>query len=104
MPPQGTTSPRNCFNQTVKTYLSPYKINLGLEVLSRREDGYHNINTLFYRLDSPNDTLDVTEAPSVSLTTSDSSLPTGDKNLIVKSIHLASQMDEREMPNISIYL
>lgn len=100
----GTTRRCKCFTRAVKTYLSPYKINLGLEVLSRREDGYHNINTLFYRLDSPNDSLEVTDAPSFSLTTSDTSLPTNSKNLIVKTMHLAAQMDERDMPNLHIYL
>jgi 4-diphosphocytidyl-2-C-methyl-D-erythritol kinase len=29
------------------------KINLGLRVLDRRQDGYHNIQTLFWRLPSP---------------------------------------------------
>lgn len=88
----------------METYKSPCKINLGLEVLNRRDDGYHNINTLFYRLDTPCDVLEVADAPSFSLTTNDTTLPINEKNLVVKAIHLASQMDERELPNLSIYL
>ena len=32
----------------VLNYYAFSKINLGLQVLNRREDGYHNINTVFY--------------------------------------------------------
>ena len=30
---------------------APAKINLGLEIIRRRTDGYHDINTLFASLD-----------------------------------------------------
>mgnify|MGYP000520592800 CR=1 FL=1 len=29
------------------TYLSPAKLNLGLRILNKREDGYHNLKTIF---------------------------------------------------------
>lgn len=32
------------------TYLAPAKINLFLDVIGRRKDGYHNINTVFLKL------------------------------------------------------
>ena len=35
------------------------KINLGLEVLRKRPDGYHDLETLFYPLDNFHDTLEV---------------------------------------------
>jgi 4-diphosphocytidyl-2-C-methyl-D-erythritol kinase len=31
-------------------YFSPCKINIGLQVLNKREDGFHNIETIFYSL------------------------------------------------------
>ena len=35
---------------------APVKINIGLDILSRRNDGYHNLSTLFYPL---NDLYDI---------------------------------------------
>jgi 4-diphosphocytidyl-2-C-methyl-D-erythritol kinase len=31
-------------------YFSPCKINIGLQVLNKREDGFHNIETIFYNI------------------------------------------------------
>ena len=33
------------------TYLSPAKINLFLHITSKRDDGYHNLQTIFQLLD-----------------------------------------------------
>ncbi|MDP0560765.1 MAG: 4-diphosphocytidyl-2C-methyl-D-erythritol kinase, partial [Candidatus Thioglobus sp.] len=33
------------------TYLSPAKINLFLHINSKRDDGYHNLQTIFQLLD-----------------------------------------------------
>lgn len=38
-------------------YTSGCKINLGLRILDKREDGYHNLETVFYPLDKPFDEL-----------------------------------------------
>ncbi len=65
---------------------APAKINIGLDVTGKREDGYHEIRTimqsikLFDRL-----TLTKTRAPGVRLSTNLKFLPTDDNNLIVKS-------------------
>lgn len=40
------------------------KINIGLRVLSRRPDGFHDIETLFFPLPEFNDILEIIEAPS----------------------------------------
>ncbi|GAB1371607.1 4-(cytidine 5'-diphospho)-2-C-methyl-D-erythritol kinase [Candidatus Kapaibacterium sp.] len=34
----------------ITKYFAYSKINLGLQVLNKRNDGYHNINTVFYRI------------------------------------------------------
>lgn len=39
---------------------APAKLNLFLRITGRREDGYHELDTLFFRLDQPCDTLTFT--------------------------------------------
>lgn len=48
------------------TYPSP-KINIGLNVLRRRSDGYHDIDTLFYPVDAYRDTLEMLPAEEFSI-------------------------------------
>ena len=65
---------------------APAKINIGLDVVGKREDGYHEVKMimqsirLFDRL-----TLTRKKDPGVRLTTNLKFLPTDDNNLIVKS-------------------
>jgi 4-diphosphocytidyl-2C-methyl-D-erythritol kinase len=46
----------------IREYIVPCKINLGLEVLFKRPDGYHELNTVFYRVMEPHDVITVTES------------------------------------------
>lgn len=48
------------------TYPTP-KINIGLNVLRRRADGYHDIDTLFYPVDAYHDTLEILPAEEFSI-------------------------------------
>lgn len=43
------------------------KINIGLRVIARRSDGYHDIETLFYPLETYKDILEIVEEDSVSI-------------------------------------
>jgi len=45
------------------TLLAPAKINLHLEILGLRSDGFHELRTLFYPVDMPCDLLKVEPAP-----------------------------------------
>ncbi len=66
---------------------TPAKINLFLDVLNKREDGFHNINSLFQAV-SIFDTLNFTtqSTPELSLEiTNNDSLPVDNENLIVKA-------------------
>lgn len=72
-------------------YRSYAKINLYLEVLERREDGYHNIETVFQTVDLGDDLL-YTERPShVSLVCSSKEIETGDDNLVHRAATLLKQ-------------
>lgn len=67
------------------------KINLGLEVLRRREDGYHEIRTILQTIDFY-DRLSFEKAPSgVQLTTDDPALDAGEENLVLRAARLLAR-------------
>lgn len=68
------------------TALAPAKLNLFLEVLAKRPDGYHEIESLMVAVDLY-DTLEFTDDPSgeITLVCDDPSLPTNGRNLVVKA-------------------
>jgi 4-diphosphocytidyl-2-C-methyl-D-erythritol kinase len=65
------------------TAFSPAKVNLMLRIVRRREDGYHDIRTIFQKI-SLHDTLRfaLREEPGIVIRTNDPNLPTGGGNLI----------------------
>jgi 4-diphosphocytidyl-2-C-methyl-D-erythritol kinase len=71
--------------ETVRV-LAPAKVNLFLEVLGRRADGYHEIATLLLAIDLA-DELDFAPAGSgeLSLTCDDPTLSVGPDNLVLKA-------------------
>lgn len=68
---------------------APAKVNLFLEVLGKRPDGYHEIATLMLAIDLA-DTLEITPATSgrLSLTCDDPALTIGPENLVNKAVQL----------------
>jgi 4-diphosphocytidyl-2-C-methyl-D-erythritol kinase len=66
--------------------LAPAKVNLFLEVLGKRPDGYHEIATLMLAIDL-HDVLDIgpADGAEVSLTCDDPALTAGPDNLVVKA-------------------
>ncbi|MEL6443367.1 MAG: 4-(cytidine 5'-diphospho)-2-C-methyl-D-erythritol kinase [Bacteroidota bacterium] len=66
----------------------PAKLNLGLHVLRRRADGYHDIETVLLPIDW-RDTLTAERADggTVALTCSELALPTDGRNLVVRAAH-----------------
>ncbi|MBX6379990.1 MAG: 4-(cytidine 5'-diphospho)-2-C-methyl-D-erythritol kinase [Thermoflavifilum aggregans] len=87
---------------------SPAKINLGLHILSKRDDGYHDIETIFY----PIPWFDAIEIiSSAGNSSSSSSLHVSgivvpghpDDNLCMKAYQLVKQ-DFPHLPAVDIYL
>ncbi|MCE2733732.1 MAG: 4-(cytidine 5'-diphospho)-2-C-methyl-D-erythritol kinase [Cyclobacteriaceae bacterium] len=78
------------------------KINLGLHVLYKRADGYHELDTCFYPI-TFHDLLEVLPAKNFSVTLTGLSIP-GNKtdNICVMAYRLLQQ--EYQLPNISIHL
>lgn len=68
---------------------APAKINVFLEVLGKRPDGYHELETVMLRTDFCDMlTFDRLDCPEVDFTCSDSSLPVDEKNLVVRAARL----------------
>jgi 4-diphosphocytidyl-2-C-methyl-D-erythritol kinase len=64
--------------------LTSAKVNLALDVLGKRSDGYHEIATVMQTVDLF-DRLTLEAAPTISLETDDPALPTDERNLIVRA-------------------
>ncbi|MBI4612714.1 MAG: 4-(cytidine 5'-diphospho)-2-C-methyl-D-erythritol kinase [Planctomycetes bacterium] len=65
--------------------LAPAKINLFLELLARREDGYHAIETVVQAI-SLCDRIEIEPGPrGLAFSCSDPSLPAGEGNLVVRA-------------------
>jgi 4-diphosphocytidyl-2-C-methyl-D-erythritol kinase len=75
---------------------TPAKVNLFLEVLARRPDGYHELATLMMAV-SLYDTLEFTEESSeaTALRCDDPSLSTGPENLICRAVELVRRQSGR---------
>lgn len=63
---------------------APAKINLGLRILGKRPDGYHDILSVFQTV-GLYDTLTIDRASEPSMSCSDASLPTGPQNLVMRA-------------------
>jgi 4-diphosphocytidyl-2-C-methyl-D-erythritol kinase len=80
------------------------KINLGLNVISQRADGYHNIETVFYPINLC-DALEIVPAgdPKTALVLSGISVNGNpEDNLVMKAFHLLKK--DYDLPEITIYL
>ncbi len=78
------------------------KINLGLSVLSKREDGFHNLETCFYPV-SWTDVLEIILSDKFAFTTSGNKIPGDpDDNLCVKAYQLLKK--DFDLDPVSIHL
>ena len=83
------------------------KINIGLNILSKREDGYHNLQTIFYPIPL-NDVLEIVELPghpsTIRFTSSGLTIDaTSDNNLCVRAARIL-QRDFPHIPGLTIHL
>ena len=76
------------------------KINLGLHIVSKRADGYHNLETVFYPLDIK-DKIEIEEASEFSFNLEGLKID-GDveSNLVVKAYRLLQK--DFSLPNVKI--
>jgi 4-diphosphocytidyl-2-C-methyl-D-erythritol kinase len=78
------------------------KINLGLKVLGKREDGYHAVDMVMQTI-SFADYLDFTPSSKFVLTIDDPSLPTDQRNLAYKAATLISEATKNPL-NVKIHI
>jgi len=84
-------------------YNSYSKINLGLTIVNKRKDGYHNIDSLFVELDL-HDTLSFKPSDSFSLSTNFTNLPVDASNLVTKAYNLLHPHKQKSIPEYKIHL
>lgn len=69
------------------------KINLGLDVVRKREDGYHEVRMIMQTINMYDQLeIDIKEEPGISITTNLTFIPTNENNLVYKAAQLL--MDE----------
>src|SRR5436189_24271 len=73
------------------------KINWALRVTARRDDGFHDLETLFQEI-SLHDTLTIEPAEQFSFTCDDPTIPTDERNLVIRA---ARALDS---PPVAIHL
>jgi 4-diphosphocytidyl-2-C-methyl-D-erythritol kinase len=70
---------------------APAKINLGLQIIGKRNDGYHNIHSLFFPIKSIADILTIELAQSLTLICSQELDIPNENNIVWKAANLLKQ-------------
>jgi 4-diphosphocytidyl-2-C-methyl-D-erythritol kinase len=65
---------------------APAKLNLSLRVLGKRDDGFHEIDTLMVKLPNLADQITFQESDVFSFACDDAEIPTDESNLVVKAV------------------
>lgn len=79
------------------------KINVGLNVVAKREDGFHNIESIFYPVFELYDVLEIVKNEELKFTSTGIEIPGSEKNnLCLKAYHLLKQ--DFDISPVHIYL
>ena len=81
------------------------KINLGLHILSKRDDGFHAIETIFYPIHSLSDVLEIIPNGKKANTFTQKGIYIGQQtelNLVEKACHLLQQ--HYDIPSVDMFL
>lgn len=83
------------------------KINIGLFVTQKRDDGYHNLETVFYPLKNTKDALEIVPSKNTTTTISLSGLNVAGnekENLVWKAYELLKTQYGSRIPELDIFL
>lgn len=79
------------------------KINIGLQITEKRNDGFHNIESVFYPIKNLYDVLEIVDNDVLKFTSSGIEIPGDEKsNLCLKAYHLLAK--DFELPAVHIHL
>ena len=82
---------------------APAKINLGLRILSKRSDGFHNLHTLFYPIHDLYDELIIERSNNFNFTSNISVTESESENLVVRAKEKMEEAAGKKL-NTKIYL
>lgn len=77
------------------------KINLGLNIINKRQDGYHELETCFYPVPWQ-EALEIVEAEKTIVAISGIELPDDGDNIVLKAYHLLKS--DFNLPSVHIHL
>ena len=77
------------------------KINIGLNVLEKRADGYHELSSIFYPVNDLCDILEIIPSTEFFFSSSGRSIP-GKENICIKAFQVLKE--ECGIDNVNIYL
>jgi 4-diphosphocytidyl-2-C-methyl-D-erythritol kinase len=80
------------------TLNAPAKINLGLNIVSKREDGFHNLETFFYPLYDLNDQLIFEKNNNFIFDSNNSDLVKDPDNLILRAHSIIENYIKKKLP------
>ncbi len=76
---------------------APAKINIGLNITGKRDDGYHNLETFFYPVRDLHDKLTFELAESFSFHCNEEIVNNDNENLVLKSVRLLEEFTGKKI-------
>jgi len=85
------------------TLIAPAKINIGLNIVSKRTDGFHNLETFFYPINDLYDEITFEKNDEVIFDSNNELLVIDASNLVLKAFGLIEKLAQQNI-NVKIYL
>ncbi len=79
------------------------KINIGLYVTSKREDSFHNIETVFYPVYDLHDTITIKKNGKTEFTSNNTQLKFDDSNLVIAALNELKKLTNKDL-SVQIFL
>ena len=86
----------------MKVLFSPAKINLGLWIVGKRPDGYHNIFTIYHTVDF-GDKIYLKKSVKLKVSTSSPVVPNDEENIVYKALKKFEEFTGLE-PNYEVFI